>query len=380
MNHRAPSATGLRAGAAVLSTGVLLVFWLLGAAPAKTRVIVSVSPVGASVRLVEPRRNAEDKVAATGEVRFEGEGLYGGAKVRVAASAKGYRQALVEEVLPKEGGDHRISIRLVSETAFYTIRSNPAGAMIYFDGRAVGVAPAVVDEVVAGTHEVSGHLQGFEVAKLSVEASAGEHREIVLELSALPTVGDAGVPDDAGAAIPDGHARLVVTSTHVARFFYNNAVIGYGRTANAVVPEGRHRVTARAEGRGTKWEMVTIEDQGTYNVHFAFDEDPMERAFEATDPNKPLYWLIRGGNTRGEGKYGDAVAYFEKALELDPSPADRIELHRQLSRTHPALKNWDEAIRHTEKYLELSPEAPDAAFSRELLAEFRRRLVGERGE
>ena len=91
---------------------------------------------------------------------------------------------------------------------------------------------------------------------------------------------------------------------------------------------------------------------------------------DATDPSKPVYWTIRGGNIRNEGQYGSAVDMFKKALELDPND---VVSHRQLSRTYPALKLWDEAIEHAEKYLELSPGAPDAKFTRELIKEFKAR-------
>lgn len=372
-----PSASALRILAVFAAIGAAVAFFLLGTAPKQTTLVVDVSPVGATVRVLKPALAGAEKVASAGQVRFEG--LAAGHRLRLTASAPGYQQAIVDEVLPREGGEHRIAVKLASETALYTVQSEPPGAMIYLDSRAIGVSPAVLDNVAPGAHTVEAHLDGYETGKLEFTAVSGEHKQLLVTLTALPEVaGDAGAPAVAEEEPPPGYGRLVVESTHAAHFFYNNAVLGLGTRVARMVPAGRHRVTARAEGRGTKWEMVDVEDQGRHVVRFEFTEDPMQRAFEATDPNKPIYWIVRGGNTRNEGKYGDSVEYFKKALELDPEPADEIEIHRQLSRTLPALKRWDEAIEHAEKYLELAPESPDAKFTRELLDEMKRRKAEDK--
>lgn len=351
-----------------------LLFWWLGPNAGEIALVVKVNPAGATVRVVEPRLEKPEIVATHGEARFGG--LAHSTRVRATVSAKGYVQEVIDVTLPAKGAEHRVTVGLKRESGLYTVRSEPDGALLYVDGKAVGVAPVVLTDLVPGPHELTAHLQGYEKGSLKFVAEAGAHRELRVVLTPLPGY-DAGPPAEGGdeEEVPEGFARLIVTSTHDARFFAGNYVLGYGRQLNRTVRAGVHRIAARAEGRGTKWQMVTLEEGDTVRVDFAFDEDPLEKAFDATDPSKPIYWIIRGGSIRGEGRYGDAIDHFKRALELDPNDA---EAHRQLSRTYPALKKWDEAIEHSERYLELDPAAPDAEFTRELLLKLKELKAAER--
>ena len=58
---------------------------------------------------------------------------------------------------------------------------------------------------------------------------------------------------------------------------------------------------------------------------------------------------------------------FQKALEIDP---DYVNAHRQLAVTLPALKEWDQAIYHMERFLELDPAVPNAEFYRGMILRF----------
>ena len=77
---------------------------------------------------------------------------------------------------------------------------------------------------------------------------------------------------------------------------------------------------------------------------------------------------------RNDGRYGEAVNHFKRALEIDP---DEWRAHRQLGRTLPGLKRYTEAIYHNERYLELNPESPDAKFTKELLVTLRQKASEE---
>lgn len=348
-----------------------LLFWWLGPSGGEIALVVRVNPAGASVRVVEPRLEKSEVVATQGEARFSG--LSHGARVRATVSAKGFVQEVVDVHLPAKGAQHVVTVALKRESGLYTVRSEPDGAFLYVDGKAAGVAPTVLSDLPPGGHELTAHLEGYEKASLKFVVEPGGHKELRVVLKPLPGQ-DAGPAVDEDDEVPEGFARVVLSSTHEARFFLGNYVLGYGKHLSRDVRPGAHRVAARAEGRGTKWEMVELAEGEVKRVEFTFDEDPLEKAFDATDPSKPIYWVIRGGNIRNEGRYGDAVDHFKKAIELDPNDA---EAHRQLSRTYPALKKWDEAIEHAERYLELDPAAPDAPFTRELLAKFREMKAAE---
>ncbi len=356
-----------RAGVLSVVGAVLaaLIFWWLGPSGGEIALVVRVDPAGATVRLLEPALQDGERVATQGEARFEGLPL--GARVKATVSAKGFVQEVLQLRLPDEGSEHTASVKLKRESGLYTVRSEPGGALLYIDGEAAGVAPTVLNDLTPGPHELSAHKEGYQKATKTFVVEPGAHRELRIVLQPLPGQ-DAGPDEGAGDEVPEGYGRLIVTSTHDSRFFLGNYVLGFGKETTRNVKPGKHRVAARAEGRGTKWEMVELSEGEVAEVSFRFDEDPLEKAFDATDPSTPLYWTIRGGNIRNEGKYGDAIDHFNKALELDPS---YVEGHRQLSRTYPALKQWDKAIFHAEKYLELDPAAPDAQFTRELLEKFR---------
>lgn len=370
MEQASAPKTGRAAIVAVVGAALAaLIFALLGPSGGHIALVVKVDPAGATVRLLEPKARsgtASEVVATQGEARFDGLPL--GASARVTVSAPGFMQEVLTVSLPKVGTEHVARVKLKRESGLYTVRSEPDGALLYVDGKAAGVAPAVLTDLVPGTHELSAHLEGYEKTTLQFVVEPGGHKEVRVVLKALEgyDAGPAAVVDEGD--VPAGYARVVLTSTHKARFFLNNYVLGYATNLSRDVKPGNHRIAARAEGRGTKWEMIDLAEGEVKEVAFSFDEDPTEKAFQAQDPSKPLYWTIRGGTIRNEGKYGDAVDHFKKALELDPND---IESHRQLSRTYPAMKDWDGAIKHAERYLELSPAAPDAAFTRELIGKFK---------
>lgn len=360
------------AGAALVgliaAIGAAVLFFVTAQEKQLATLVVRADPAGAQVRLVEPRMPGEyptDQRATSGEVEFPN--LEGRARVRLTVSAKGYQQEVVEATLPPSG-TQTLAVKLKPESGLYTVRTEPEGALLYLDGKPAGIAPAVLSDVGAGRHELHAHLEGYEKKVHEFVAEAGAHKQLRLTLVPLPAAEDAGPA--AESDIPDGRGRLRVTSTHSARFFLNNYVIGYGMSTDRAVAPGRYRVTARAEGRDTKWKVASVEEGETVEVAFEFNDDPVEKAMDATDPSKPIYWTIRGGITRNEGKYGDAVDKFKKALELDETD---VVAHRQLSRTYPALKMWDEAIEHAEKYLELSPGAPDEKFTRELIEQYKQK-------
>ena len=361
----------------------VLAFWLAQRPVAPSQLSVLFSPTGASVELSGTDLRAIERQSFDAKVEFRG--LKPGTAYRLVVNAPGYSQSIQEIRMPNSGGMQTVEVVLERENALFTVRSEPAGATIFLDGKQIGPAPAVLDEVSPGPHRVEAALQGYVRAELDLVAQAGERRELQITLK-LADVSEVSSDVVSGAFVKQapqirvGKAMLRVESSHPSKFFIDNMLLGYGQKVEREVDAGRHRVSARADGRGSKYQMVRLESQGHHEVRFLFDVDPVERAMEATDPKRPIYWLIQGGNARGEGRYGDAVNAFQTALQKNPSPEERVSLHRQLSRTLPALKRFNEAIEHLETYLRLAPDAPDATFSRGLLEELRARAARQSSE
>jgi len=378
MAHAAPSAPARPSSlgqiiaivAALLAIGV---FFATRGIAQDGYLIVVVQPAGAKVRLIEPLVEgiALEQVASTGAVRFDN--LPRGVEAKVLASAKGYKQATASKRLPEAGGESRVELKLEREAAMVTVRTEPTEAMVFLDNRAAGMSPYVLAAISPGHHIISARKTGFSSASVEIDVTAGEEREVLLTLVEIASPEPTPVPTTAEeeAPIPDGFGRVKLVSSHLSSFFIDNQVAGMGEIVVRNVAAGPHLVNCRAEGRGSDSKRIEVVEKETTVVRFEFLEDPVDKARRALDPNDPLHWVTKGGGTRNQGRYGEAVEQFEHALMLDP---DYVEAHRQLGFTMPPLGRFEEAAEHLEKYLELNPDAPDAEFAKEMIEVYHQKM------
>lgn len=83
------------------------------------------------------------------------------------------------------------------------------------------------------------------------------------------------------------------------------------------------------------------------------------------DPaNASVTWYNIGAIAKNSNKNDDAVRAFKKAVELDPGYA---QAHRELGYALVKDGEFQQAVSHMRKYLELSPKAPDGAEIREMI-------------
>lgn len=367
-------------GAMLAFVGALVSLALFFAArPANTplSLVVQVQPGDAVVRVLHPGIawvGPDEVTARAGEARFSA--VPRGAGVRVVVSAPGFQQGSQAVMLAREGAEQRVMLALQPDAATLSVTSVPAGATLILDGKPMGRAPLLVSSILPGPHQLRATLTGHVDRELSFSVSPGEPRDVVVSLAPLssspenPNAVPLASPLDEPA---EGRARLRLRSTHTARFLVGDFVIATGLEAQADVMPGQHRVGANAIDRGFQWQLITVAEKEERDVEFSFPEDPLTRAQAATDPREALHWIVKGGSARGEGGYGEAVGYFRKALELEPN---NVSAHRELARTLPGTEDWEGALRHAERYLELDPAAPDADFTREIIAELKRRIAG----
>jgi hypothetical protein len=73
----------------------------------------------------------------------------------------------------------------VPTTAKLSLTSKPAGATLFLDGKSVGNKPWTGD-VGPGGHEIRGELAGYQRARTELMLTAGQQRELVLEMMLLP--------------------------------------------------------------------------------------------------------------------------------------------------------------------------------------------------
>ena len=362
-----PSGRRNLAVAGVAAIAAVGLFILLGSAPRDGVVVVRAEPIGAKVRLDVSASGARPQEATAGPVGARFEHLPRGARARASAAAKGWKPAAVDVVVPAAGGVVEVKLALVPERGLLAVRSDPPGAYLFLDGRQAGRAPAALADVAPGSHVVEGRLAGYEPASVTVEV--GEAGVVPVELVLKPLPGT--VAPVAEKAVPAGLGRAVLRANVDAMLFIDEQMIGNGKSAWRDLAAGEHKAMARVIGRDQKYKRFTVEDGKTVEIDFTFPEDDSQQhLYDVGNPQKPLYWIVRGGNARGEGRYGDSVEMFKKALELDPK---EFEAHRQLGRTYPVFKKWDEAIFHAEQYLALNPDAPDAEFEREMIEIYKQR-------
>lgn len=371
MSETAASAPSPRIGqgiALVVAFGALLAFFLLQGAPRDASLKVLVHPSGVKVVLLEPslQDGTAERHAARGILVYEG--LPRGAMARVVGRAKGFKDAVASAQLSETGGEVSVKLHLERETARLTVTVDPPDAQIFVDSQAYSQGIALVSDIHVGRHVVSARRTGFAPAFIEVEVKEGEDRQVQLKLEKLPdaVAVDGGALDkpDEDDPPPPGYGRVVVHSTHNSSFFVDNQVAGMGLSVRRNVLAGPHIIGCRAEGRGSDTRRVEVVEGETLVVEFEFLEDPLEKAKAAMDPSTALHWVAKGGGSRNQGAYGEAVDQFKAALEIDPKywPA-----HRQLGYTLPALGKWDEAISHFDEYLELNPNAPDMERVKELI-------------
>jgi adenylate cyclase len=79
----------------------------------------------------------------------------------------------------------------------------------------------------------------------------------------------------------------------------------------------------------------------------------------ALDANNAVSHLVRGQVLRAERRFDDAIAEYERALDLNPSLASSVA---SLGDTYFALGQYEKAIKFYDKATRLSPRDPDLFF------------------
>lgn len=155
---------------------------------------------------------------------------------QVVAEKAGYER-LSEQFIVKFGSESELYYPMRKLPGVLTIRSDPAGADVLINGKAVGRTPVERIELAAGIHEINIAAERYKPADHTVEIEGMEKRQ-TLEIRLQPGWGTLLV-----ASVPDA-ASVMINKTLAGTTPYRGEIM-----------EGHHKVVIRKEG----WKSASFE-------------------------------------------------------------------------------------------------------------------------
>jgi tetratricopeptide (TPR) repeat protein len=151
--------------------------------------------------------------------------------------------------------------------------------------------------------------------------------------------------------------------------------IAQAQIQGPTVPKAKRRIPERLVA-GVLGVVVVV---GLVSVYLGTRAEPEpyvpvdpELQAKAVKKKRALRALERGHELvqQGPERADAAIAAYQEALELEPGLADAV---RGIAISHAAKNDGPQAIRFYRRYLQLAPDAPDAADVRKIIKSFRRR-------
>jgi hypothetical protein len=136
--------------------------------------IITTRPGGATVYI--------DNVEWTAPTPLVIRNLEAGRVYRVGLFLKKYA-FYTQDITVVGGQDVTLTYDLVPSFAFLSITTNPIGALVFIDGKEVGVTPYQDSNIPPGVaHQVSIEKNGFETQTFSFELKPGDEKQVQLDL------------------------------------------------------------------------------------------------------------------------------------------------------------------------------------------------------
>jgi hypothetical protein len=156
---------------------------------------------------------------------------------RVRLEADGHGRAFQVNVIAGKEISQLVELSRAGQVGTIDVKSDPAGARVLIDGKAVGVSPVSVSDLKPGTHSVV------------LEGPAGNIRQVV-QVSAGATTSIL-VPLSAAAAAPASTIGWVgIDSPEELQVFVGGRLLGTSRTARLPLDAGTHDLELRSEAAG----------------------------------------------------------------------------------------------------------------------------------
>lgn len=158
---------------------------------------------------------------------------------RAKASSAGYLERVVdfdiENRIPK-----LVTVSLASDSAFLSIRSQPAGASVSVNGLTKGVTPCTVDRLPVGNNEVVVSLAGYTVHRAVVKLQANDRQDLDIALKADPA------------------ALALISTPNGAKVFIDDVLRGQTPLTADGLEAGSHVVRVESPGFETATRTVEL--------------------------------------------------------------------------------------------------------------------------
>lgn len=199
------------------------------------------------------------------------------ARVRLAATVVGLGVLAVLAVVAARQGVNRapepapsalVEAPPAPRTASLAVRTEPAGAEVFLDGRRLGVSPVTVPAIDAGEHLVVIRHEGRTI-RHAARVAAGESVSVVVPIPPAP----AAAASPARAA-GDGSLRVVApVELRVSR---EGRLLGTSEMARIPIAPGTHTVALSNEAAGYRiTKTVTVSPGRTTTVEVDVPEEPV---------------------------------------------------------------------------------------------------------
>jgi len=155
----------------------------------------------------------------------------------VRLEAQGHGRSFQVNVIAGKEVSQVVELSRSQDVGTIEVKSEPAGARVLLDGKAVGVSPLTLSEIKPGAHALQ--VEGANGAvRQVVQVVAGATASILVPLNAaLP------------ANVPAG-GWISVDATEELQVFEGGKLLGTSRSERIMVPAGTHEIELRNEAAG----------------------------------------------------------------------------------------------------------------------------------
>ena len=131
----------------------------------------------------------------------------------------------------------------------------------------------------------------------------------------------------------------------------------------------------RLNTRGYNKEAISHDSQGLiYKNTGRYDEAIAEfnKAIEIDPENADNYYNHRGNSYYGKGEYEKAISDYEKSIKINPMPG---KYYYNSGIAYCAMEEYDKAIKHTKKAVKLDPKNSDVYYNLGLYYEKKKNMI-----